>query len=123
MNKQAIFDKVKEHLLTQKQQSRTMMGLPGGYVEKPRCAYRGDNGRKCAIGALIPDDMYVSWMEGNSVIFLIDKYPVVQAHLGVENNSDVTFLNELQGIHDAWDPVDWEKRLQMFADDHKLEWR
>jgi hypothetical protein len=44
---QEVFDQVATHLLTQRQRSTT----------KGNCAYRGDDGLKCAAGCLLgPDD-------------------------------------------------------------------
>lgn len=54
--KQGLFDLIVSKVLEQ--------GMPsadeGGY-----CMYRGIEGRKCAIGHLIPDDIYDSKMEGS----------------------------------------------------------
>lgn len=52
MDKQAIFDRVVTHLLTQKRRSVT---ITGGVRT---CMYRAPNGDMCAIGCLIPDDVY-----------------------------------------------------------------
>lgn len=35
-----------------------------------QCLYRGPNGTKCAIGCLIPDDIYTKSMEGISLVFI-----------------------------------------------------
>ena len=48
---QEVFDVVAKHLLTQNAKS---MDDPWDEM----CAYRGENGRRCAVGALIPDDLY-----------------------------------------------------------------
>jgi hypothetical protein len=53
-----IFDRVKAHLLAQ---GRPAIGRDGG------CAYRGKDGRgdtSCALGCLIPDDVYDKSIEG-----------------------------------------------------------
>lgn len=55
MTEQEIFDKVAEHL--QKQGHRALN-------EDGVCVYRGKNGTKCAVGALIPDELYDSKIEG-----------------------------------------------------------
>jgi len=56
---QGIYDAVARHLLAQGAVS--VATLPHGGIG---CAYRGDNGLKCAIGALIPDELYYPEMEG-----------------------------------------------------------
>jgi len=37
------------------------------------CAYRGDDGRRCAIGWLIPDQVYRPGLEGEAVDVLIEE--------------------------------------------------
>lgn len=58
MNKQEIFDTVAKHLFTQGERAVNDDGL---------CCYRvqlGDKVLKCAVGALIPDEMYREEMDG-----------------------------------------------------------
>jgi hypothetical protein len=54
MTLQETFDKVCVHLLTQLQKS-VFLDSNGSMA----CAYRGPNGLKCAVGCLIPDELYV----------------------------------------------------------------
>jgi hypothetical protein len=67
--------------------------------------YRADNGDKCAIGALIPDSMYVkatdkeSGMEGKLVDSLIEMYPEVKLFF---QRVDIGLLISLQSVHDYW---------------------
>ncbi len=44
------------------------------------CAYRGPNGCKCAIGHLIPDNIYSTKMEHKSISILLDynKYNITK---------------------------------------------
>jgi hypothetical protein len=60
------------------------------------CMYRGVDGRRCAVGHLIPDDLYRPSMEVSGV----DDKPVrtVLRAIGVEN---ISFLYELQKAHDG----------------------
>lgn len=51
------FDRIDNHLLAQNEQSQL-----GGC-----CTYRGKEGKKCAIGCLIPDHMYNVHMESKSI--------------------------------------------------------
>lgn len=55
MNAQEIFDAVAKHLAAQGCQSLSPDGT---------CAYRGESGRKCAVGVLITDAEYKASMEG-----------------------------------------------------------
>lgn len=60
MTNQEIFDKVATHLLSQGK--RSALGGVG-------CAYRGDGGLQCAIGCLIPDELYRYELEGWGAAF------------------------------------------------------
>src|SRR5581483_1310933 len=79
---QDIFNTVALHLFTQGRPS----SCKGGY-----CYYRGPNGMKCAVGALIPDENYYAGMEGKSVSGI-----TLPAHL----NAHRPLLHELQAMHD-----------------------
>lgn len=73
---------VARHLLTQKEQSMCLGA----------CAYRGLNGRTCAVGVLIPDELYSPEFEDKrvgEVLFM----------LGVETEH-TDLLQRLQYIHD-----------------------
>ncbi len=71
MNNQEIYDKVSKHLLTQNKKSK----LDG------KCSYRGDNHTSCAIGCLIPYDLYDSQMEGGTIWGDNDKSRIVRQTL------------------------------------------
>jgi alpha-L-fucosidase len=66
MNAQEMFDRVAHHLAVQQVPSMMKKG------NNEFCAYRGTNGTKCAIGALIPDDVYDPHIEGKRVTALVD---------------------------------------------------
>lgn len=72
--------------------------------DKGVCMYRGPNGTKCAVGALIPDEAYSEDMEQNilSVLVEIDEFSAVLPPILLEN---VTFFQGLQHIHD--DELNW----------------
>ncbi len=112
--KQEIFTQVKDHLLKQGCKSQKM--VDGTLI----CAYRGDNGCKCAAGCLIPDDMYdpdfenISWNANGNIGFADMKFKL-------NLNGYDYFIRELQGIHDSYDPTRWEERLRVFAEDHMLQ--
>lgn len=94
MTKQDIFDKVARHLLTQKVKSMK----PRLTMDGEMCAYRGDSGTSCAVGCLIPDDLYDPKMEGNDAVGLFSRFPKVEKLLGKDNES---LLSDLQRIHDS----------------------
>jgi hypothetical protein len=62
MTNQEIFDKVHTHLLTQRTAA----------IENGSCAYRAGT-QTCAVGALIPDALYTTEIEGASVATLISQ--------------------------------------------------
>lgn len=94
MTKQEIYDKVCAHLAQQKTRS----------MKDGACAYRGDDGKMCAVGCLIPARMYRKRMEkdedgmpGCPVNQLFRLFPAVESLLGSEH---IDLLTELQDNHD-----------------------
>lgn len=98
MNKQEIFDKVLSHMRTQKVRS----GVDGACVY-----YNPDTGNKCAIGALIPTELYDPIFDDLDANFFtgVHKNEHVQEALlkvGIELNHDmIKFLCSLQIVHDS----------------------
>ena len=104
LDKQQVFDQIAEHLLTQSSKSRQTIENSGC---SSRCAYRGDEGAKCAIGVLIPDEEYRGDMESKAV------YSVVTQFYGLLLDEKVTnFLQMFQGIHDSYDVCAWQRALK-----------
>ena len=100
MNNQEIFDTVVFSLY--KQGSRSYI-----YTESPSdglittCGYYGSNGRKCAIGHLIPPHLYSEMFEKQAVIELIQRYSFINVFgFNPENDRTVGLLEQLQGLHD-----------------------
>lgn len=92
------------NLLKQGQQSRV----------GTRCAYRGSYSTKCAVGFLIPDDVYGLDLEryGNAES-LTEKLGYKYKH------SDESFdaVCRLQCMHDIYRPGDWREKLLNIAMD------
>ena len=106
MNAQETFDTVAKHMLTQGRRSTT----DGANT----CRYRGSEGRKCAAGVLIPDEIYTEEMEGLGWRAVCETHPrVPQAHCQL--------ISELQRIHDTAEPLDWPKLLRRLAYAHNLD--
>lgn len=99
---QQVFDHVAAHLLAQNTQSRIANGA---------CAYRGEGGLKCAAGCLISDEEYSNGnferKEGRRWTQLLDGADVPQAHYRL--------INDLQGVHDSYDPEAWARQLNIVA--------
>lgn len=79
------------------------------------CLYRGPNDTKCAAGHLIPDDQYDPKMENT----MVQRNTMVgQCILAMGYN--LTFVGELQNIHDYDDIGSWELRWERLAQTHDL---
>ena len=107
MNRREVFDKVKEHLLSQGVVSRTADSMDG--IET--CRYRGPWGRQCAVGCLIDDDHYYEGLEG----YAVTEAGVIEVlrKSGVPADSDtIDMLYELQSVHDDMLPSHWEEALE-----------
>ena len=109
MTDQELFDIVATHLLTQKCVART--------GSDNNCAYRGSNNTKCAIGVLIPDDIYRPEMEGRGVIKLMECYDEVSQ---LFKHITYDLLRQLQWIHDDGVVGGWLNKLERLADNKGL---
>lgn len=118
MTEQKIFDKVAQHLLKQNEKARDLYGSCKYRLQRP-------DGRvlKCAVGCLIEDGEYRSWMEDHSVYALLDEgecdHPLPE-RLQKLFSDNVVFLGELQDVHDTHEPVEWPDELRKFAAKHGL---
>ena len=113
-SRQEIFDYVTPLLF--KQGERSM--LEGGTT----CAYRGEDGMRCAVGFLIPDELYFDGLEGKSamdvdITKLLNNVILTDDHLCL-------FLTDLQDVHDGWasgEKADLFHRFQTVAINYKLD--
>lgn len=109
---QEVYNTVKAHLIKQGDVS---------FDGRGDCAYRGDNGRSCAVGCLIPDDEYDFKMEGQTVDSLLDECDLELSHdLRGFLTTHRKLLKDLQWVHDDNDPSDWPKILAEVAKTHNL---
>lgn len=91
MTNQEIFDKSVAGLASQ--------GFERAYTEGVGCKYRDYDGRKCAIGWLIPDDKYNAGLEGCAASTGTPRAAELRASAGlVDVNPD--FIRALQRAHD-----------------------
>lgn len=104
MKAQQIFNKVKNHLLKQNKKA----------IYNGNCAYKHD-GMSCAIGCLIPDDVYLPEMEGYSIGALVNLFDLPEYLL-----DNFHLLIELQKIHDESNPKMWKKELTQLANKQHL---
>jgi hypothetical protein len=114
MTKQEVFNKVVTHLREQ--------GEMSGYEAPPGvvCLYR-NNGKKCAIGALISDEEYSEAFERQSVygLSIRSDCPATVKQLVAEHGE--WFLSRLQRIHDEYGPSKWDEQFEIFASEYGLE--
>jgi hypothetical protein len=112
---QDAFDIVAYQLLRQNERSTGSDGV--------KCLYRSRDGkRRCAIGWLMPDDVYSIGFEGSGVSNL--------AELLFARRDDMPFarmiyrmlplLRRLQETHDAFQPFEWAARLRTIAQEFGL---
>lgn len=90
MTAQEIFDRVSTHLFAQGHRSVDHSGQ--GII----CLYRGPGGAQCAMGCLIPDDVYEVAMECQLAQEVIRYYSGL-SHLAPYE----TLVRELQLVHDG----------------------
>jgi hypothetical protein len=111
MSEQEAFDIVVRGLAAQ--------GWERSADEHGDCAYRGLGGRKCAIGHLIPDDLYDGALEGNGISSVLSyRYGIREAIGSVSH-----LLEEMQGHHDhARSTVNMRERFKKLENKHGLQW-
>ena len=97
LSQREMFDTVKTHLLKQNAKAQ-VPSLIGGQSTLT-CVYRAPNGLKCAVGAVISDDVYLPEMdEAGGVEDLVCQFPTLFDWGGPL----LGMLVELQDIHDNW---------------------
>jgi len=110
MTKQEIFDKIAVHLLTQN-------AVSVGPGDNQMCKYRTDDGLSCAIGCLIPDELYVKKLEGKEVGSSRIVREVLKK-VGIFNEG--RFLVHFQQMHDYFTPTQWPDYLIEVGNNYKL---
>ena len=112
LTKQDIFNTAANGMLKQGKKSEDSEG-------SSECLYRGPNGLKCAVGMLIPDDLYKARFEGQKV----SDPSLIKALVKIGLPNTVVFadfLDHLQGVHDDHHVEDWDRELVNFAHHYDL---
>ncbi len=124
MTKQEIFNIVSKHLL--EQGSKSVSNFDSDVY---RCMYRSKDGKKCAIGALIPDQLYDRSLEGLTVSdFFCDVNGPLIRDIGyiirptdIQSDEDaLQYLGDLQNVHDLC-PEGFLSNLLDFSKKYDLE--
>lgn len=85
--------------------------------EEGFCLYRGPHGLKCAVGHLIPDEMYKEEMEDVGAFYLPKKYPEIEE---LFDDCSMHLIDVLQEIHDCYHPKSWEEEWKKVAQEYDL---
>lgn len=104
MTNQQVFSIVYLHLISQNSKA----------ARDGKCYYRTPDGRKCAIGILIPDENYDQSLEGLGA----SQSKVLRAAGLSEDQAE--FARELQRVHDLKPVARWEACLAGVAEYYAL---
>lgn len=113
MTQQEILNKVVAHMRAQSAVAVTHDG---------QCCYRvPDSELRCAIGALIPDDIYSPAFERRTIAVLLEHdYPALKSHF---DGMDIDFLCALQNAHDESKTTDeWVAGTKFQCEKRGLTW-
>lgn len=117
MSLQQLYDDICSHLDRQgcKATHEDCVGVPGG------CRYRDVLGRRCAIGGIIPDEEYMTSMEGEVVGGLLEHHPSLLEYF-LEHYSLKESTGEAEGlllgaqeVHDQADVKRWPDHFKQVA--------
>ena len=107
MTKQETFDLIVNHL---RKQGRPSKGPFSKNSTSDWCLLRGPDGLSCAVGCLIPDELYSAQFEGPS----LSNSPELQQILKGLGH-DVELCCALQSVHDRYPTDLWESALRQVA--------
>lgn len=110
MTNQELYNRVKTHLLAQNDKALDHLA---------QCAYYAADGKKCAIGCLIPTDKYDPRFENKSLCSFGWGDDILAA-AGL--TSDQKYLaKRLQNIHDCVGVAQWPSTLRLLALEFNLQ--
>lgn len=107
MTLQEVYDRVRDHLLTQ---------MVCSYDEEIDLSlFRGPDNTCCAIGCLIPDELYTPEMERGN---MFNRLVLEALQKGGVNTDSATLklLNSLANVHDYLTPSVWRLYLDQIAE-------
>ena len=104
MNNQQAFNKMVRHLRKQNKRSANK--------DAGICRYRTYDGLRCAVGALIPNRLYDSHIEYQTIEYAMKTHPTLGEYLaGVSLN----LMQHMQAIHDDEPVGKWEQCFEEAA--------
>ena len=112
-----IYERVSAHLLRQRAVSED---------ENGSCRLRGSDGRKCAIGSLIRDDLYCNDIEGVGIAYYRHARDgallraLYASNVDIYDDQIVELLTELEELHDNAHVDEWPALLTMIGRRHAL---
>ncbi|SAL56860.1 hypothetical protein AWB74_02620 [Caballeronia arvi] len=110
-----IYERVSEHLLTQRAVSEDDNGS---------CRLRSPEGRKCAIGSLVRDDVYRPELEGVGISYYRHAQDgkllraLYASHVNAYDPNIIDLLIELEEVHDYADIESWPELLAALGKRH-----
>jgi hypothetical protein len=110
-----IFERVSTHLLRQRAVSEDDDGS---------CRLRGANGRKCAIGSLVCDDLYEEHLEGVGISYYRHAQDgdllraLYASNVNAYDPNVIDLLMELEQIHDDASVDEWPHLLAVLGRRH-----
>lgn len=110
MTRQEVFNKVAKHLLKQGEPALGAMG----------CRYLTDDGKKCAVGCLIPKRLYSVRMEGMAANHSVVSSVLTRVFKHKISAKMDSLLGSLQGVHDAHPAYRWPEEMVRVAKLHGL---
>jgi hypothetical protein len=115
--RQQMFDFMLNHL--RNQGGPSVNDSAGGGIGESGCMYRGDNGRMCAIGCMVPDILYDADLEGLPARVCIDKIKVT-----IDSKTREFLYKSQSNLHDALSKeyflTNLEKNAIDLADQYQL---
>lgn len=109
MTNQEIFDKVKTHLLAQNAKALDVYG---------ECVYFAEDGKRCAAGCIIPEELYRQDYEGLGACSR--EFQDLWDDLDIDEKG-VDLIHVLQNVHDNFEPEEWPARLSKIAQERGLQ--
>lgn len=110
-----IYERVSTHLLTQRAVSEDDNGS---------CRLRSPEGRKCAIGSLVRDDLYEAALEGVGISYYRHAQDgelmraLYASNVNAYDPNIIDLLIELEQVHDDADVEEWPHLLAALGRRH-----